>query len=110
MPSLRKLYKLRDAEIRAKNLRALKDAARGLYWDLVRAEFRVPVFVVGCSRSGTTVTYETIAASPHLRSLGHEIPEFWDGLWGPHHNQWDSEAADATSARPEHRRAAQRYF
>jgi hypothetical protein len=110
MRRLRNLAKLRDAEIRAKNLRAMRYALRGLYWDVTRSRSADPVFVVGCSRSGTTVTYETIAASPHLLSFGHEIPEFWDGLWGPQHQRWASEAADAAAARPEHRRAAQRYF
>jgi hypothetical protein len=110
MPRLRNLPKLLDPDIRAKNLRAMRFAVRGLYWDVVRSRVADPVFVVGCSRSGTTVTYETIGASPQLLSLGHEIPEFWDSLWGPHHNQWDSEAADANSARPEHREAARRYF
>jgi len=110
MPRLRNLPKLLDPDVRAKNLRAMTFALRGLYWDATGSRGSDPVFVVGCSRSGTTVTYETIASSPHLLSFGHEIPEFWDGLWGPHHNQWDSEAAGAESARPEHRRAAQRYF
>lgn len=110
MASLRNVHKLRDPEILAKNLHALKLGLRGLYWDVARAPLRDPVFVVGCSRSGTTVTYETISASPELVSLGHEIPEFWDGLWGPAHNDWDSEAAGAEHALPEHRDAAQRYF
>src|SRR2546430_6994053 len=92
MPNLRNLHKLLDSEIRAKNLRAMRFAARGLYWDLVRSQAKDPVFVVGCSRSGTTVTYETIALSPQLLSFGHEIPEFWDSLWGPRHNGWESEA------------------
>ena len=110
MPSLRNLHKLADPEIRAKNVRALELALRGLYWDVARPETADPVFVVGCSRSGTTVTYETIGASPQLLSFGHEIPEFWDSLWGPRHNGWASEAAGAEDARPEHRAAAQRYF
>jgi len=110
MASLRNIHKLRDPEIRAKNLRALKFAVRGLWWDLARGQARDPVFVVGCSRAGTTVTYETIAASPGLLSLGHEIPEFWDSLWGPAHNNWESEAAGAEHARPEHRNAALRFF
>src|SRR6266498_617674 len=110
MPSLRNLHKLLDPEIRAKNLRAMRFAMRGLYWDLVRSQATDPVFVVGCSRSGTTVTYETIAMSPRLLSFGHEIPEFWDSLWGPRTNGWESEAAGAEVARPEHRDAAQRYF
>jgi hypothetical protein len=110
MPSLRNLHKLADPEIRAKNVSALRYALRGLYWDMARPAAADPIFVVGCSRSGTTVTYETIAASARLLSFGHEIPEFWDSLWGPHHNGWDSEAAGAEAARPEHRVAAQRYF
>ena len=110
MPSLRNLHKLLDPGIRAKNLRALRFAMRGLYWDLMRSQATDPVFVIGCSRSGTTITYETIAMSPHLLSFGHEIPEFWDSLWGPRHNGWESEAAGAEAARPEHRDAAQRYF
>src|SRR6266496_3808465 len=110
MPSLRNLAKLLDSEIRAKNVRAIKLAVRGLFWDLVRSQAPDPVFVVGCSRSGTTVTYETIAMSAQLLSFGHEIPEFWDSLWGPRTNGWESEAAGAEVARPEHRDAAQRYF
>jgi hypothetical protein len=110
MPRLRNLHKLADAEIRAKNIRALKYALRGFYWDVAQPDVADPVFVVGCSRSGTTVTYETIATSTQLLSFGHEIPEFWDGLWGPLHNGWDSEAAGEDAARPEHRAAARRYF
>ena len=110
MPRLRHLGKLLDPEIRSKNLRAMRFAVRGLYWDLAHSQTPDPVFVVGCSRSGTTVTYETIAVSPQLLSFGHEIPEFWDSLWGPLHNHWESQAASAERARPEHRAAAQRYF
>jgi hypothetical protein len=110
MANLRNIHKLRDPDIRAKNLLALKHAARGLYWDLARTESDDPIFVIGCSRAGTTVTYETIAASTQLRSCGHEIPEFWNGLWGPANNDWESEAAGADQARPEHRAVAERYF
>jgi hypothetical protein len=45
-----------------------------------------------------------------LLSFGHEIPEFWDSLWGPSHNFWESEAAGPEQARPEHREAALRFF
>jgi len=110
MNKLAKLRKLLDPEIRAKNLRALNQAARGFAWDLLHPRQPDPVFVLGCSRSGTTVTYETLAASPHFLSLGVEIPEFWDALYGPLNNGWESEAAGAEQARPEHRSAALRYF
>ncbi len=110
MPSLRKLLKLLDPDIRAKNLRAAKFAARGVAYDLLAPEQPDPVFVLGCSRSGTTVTYETLAAAPQFLSLGVEIPEFWNGLYGPLNNGWLSEAAGAEQARPEHRQSALRYF
>lgn len=105
-----KLAKLGDPEIRAKNLRALRFAARGRYWDLARPAQPDPIFLVGCSRSGTTVSFETLAAAPGLASLGVELPDFWDGLHGPHHNGWASEAATADDARPQHRDAALRFF
>ena len=56
MPSLRKLHKLLDPEIRAKNLQALQWALRGRWYDLARPAMPDPVFLVGCSRSGTTAT------------------------------------------------------
>ena len=110
MPNLRNVHKIIDPEIRAKNWRALRHEIRGWYWSVARPQAPDPIFVIGCSRSGTTVTYETIAAAPQLLSFGYEIPEFWDGLWGPRRNQWDSEAAGAEHALPAHRAAAQRYF
>jgi hypothetical protein len=106
----RNLYKLLDPEIRAKNLRAAQHVVRGRYWNVVRPEAPDPIFLVGCSRSGTTVTYETIASAPGLLSFGWEIPEFWEDLYGPQACNWESHAARAEDARPEHRDAAFRYF
>jgi len=110
MPKLTHAHKLLDPEIRAKNLRALEWEMRGLWYDLTRPVMPDPVFVVGCSRSGTTLTYETLAAAPRFLKFGWEIPQFWDGLYGPLNNGWASEAAGAEQARPEHRHAAFRYF
>lgn len=110
MAKLAKLHKLLDADIRAKNLRALRHAARGLWWNLARPAVPDPVFVVGCSRSGTTVTYETLSIAPQFRTFGYEIPEFWNSLHGPLNNGWLSEAAGAEDARPSHRDAALRFF
>ena len=110
MPRLRNLHKLLDPQIRTKNLEALSLEMRGLWFDLTRPAMPDPVFLVGCSRSGTTVTYETLGAAPQFLSFGWEIPQFWDGLYGPLNNGWHSEAAWAEHARPEHRDAALRYF
>ena len=106
MPSLYNVHKLLDPEIRAKNLRALHWELRGLWWNLTRPAVPDPVFVVGCSRSGTTITYETLAAAPQFLKFGWEIPQFWDSLYGPLNNGWDSEAAGAEHAHPAHRSAA----
>lgn len=110
MPRLRNLHKILDPEVRAKNLRALHWSLRGLWWDATRPAVPDPVFVVGCSRSGTTVTYETLAAAEQFLSFGWEIPQFWNNLHGPLNNGWHSESAGAEHARPEHRDAALRYF
>lgn len=110
MSGLYKLVKLLDPEIRAKNLREIKFQARGLWWDAVHPDIPDPVFVVGCSRSGTTITYETLAAAPAFLSFGYEIPQFWNGLCGPLNNGWESEAAGPEQACPSHRDAALRFF
>ena len=105
-----KLLKLRDPEIRAKNILALKRALRGYWWDITKPKMPDPVFLVGCSRSGTTITYETLAAAPNFLSFGYEILQFWDSLYGPHTNDWASEAATARDADPKHREATFRFF
>ena len=110
MPKLSSLHKILDPEIRSKNLRETKYRLRGIYWYLLRPQVPDPVFIVGCSRSGTTVTYETVSSSSRLLSFGYEIPQFWNSLHGPHRNHWQSEAAFAGDACPEHRSAALRYF
>lgn len=110
MMKLASLHKLADPEVRAKNLLELKRAAKGMVWRLTRPEVPDPVFVIGCSRSGTTVTYETLAASGRFLHFGHEIPQFWNRLHGPLSNRWSSEAAGPGDARPGHRDAALRFF
>jgi hypothetical protein len=110
MPRLRNLHKLLDPEVRTKNLQALRWELRGLWWDVTRLAVPDPVFVVGCSRSGTTITYETLAAAKEFVSFGWEIPQFWNSLHGPLTNGWQSEAAGADDAQPAHRDAALRFF
>jgi sulfotransferase family protein len=110
VPGLTSLPKLLDPEIRDKNLRLLGWRAKELAWSVMRPAMPDPVFVIGCSRAGTTITFETIAASGRFRHFDYELPQLWDGLYGPLTNGWDSEAADATDARAEHRNRALAYF
>lgn len=113
MMSLGRLFnlpKLLDPEIRRKNLDALRWRMRESYWRLARPSMPDPVFVIGCSRSGTTVTFETLAASGHFLHFDHELPQFWNGLHGPLNNDWESEAAGPEHASPLHRDRALAYF
>lgn len=109
MPILNKLGKILEPEIRAKNIRALGQSLLGKS-RYRRTPSTRSVFVIGCSRSGTTVTFETLAAVPQFLSLGVEIPEFWNGLYRPLEQRLVIGAASAEQARPEHRAAALRYF
>ena len=110
MSLTRKAAKLLDPEIRAKNLRHLHLQARKAWWHLRQPTMPDPVFVIGCSRAGTTVTFETLAASGDFVHFPFELPQFWNQLAGPHHNGWDSEAASAADARPGHREQALAHY
>lgn len=110
LSTIRKLQKLRDPEIVHKNLQAMHLRSREIYWSIARPRMPDPVFVIGCSRSGTTVTFETIAASGHFLHFDYELPQFWNSLIGPLNNGWQSEAATEADARPEHRDRALAYF
>ena len=110
LPTLTSLPKLLDREVRDKNLRLIGWRAKEFVWSVMRPAMPDPVFVIGCSRSGTTVTFETIAASGHFLHFDYEIPQFWNDLHGPHTNDWASEAAGVADARPEHRNRAFAHF
>ena len=55
-------------------------AARALSWSLTPRTLRKPVFIVGCSRAGTTVVYKTFSESRELGSLQKETHDFWISL------------------------------
>jgi hypothetical protein len=110
MPLLDKARKLLDAEIREKNLHALWLRCREWSWRLRAPAGPDPVFVLGCSRAGTTVTFETLAASGAFVHFDYELPQFWNSLVGPATNGWASEAAAAADATPAHRARARAYY
>lgn len=110
MPMLDKIKKLSDPVVVQKNLDHLAYKAKAAYWHIAKPEMPDPVFVVGCSRAGTTVTFETIRACSKLISFPYEIPEFWHSLVGPWDKGWDSEAADENDAMPDHRNRSFAHF
>lgn len=97
-------------ELWHKNLVHLHLRGREAAWRLWRPPLREPIFVVGCSRAGTTVTYETLALAEGLMTLGYETPQLWHRIWGPWHNGWASEAATWEEARPEHAARARAWW
>lgn len=89
--------------------RALR-AGRGLWWDLSPRALAKPIFVVGCSRAGTTVVYKTFSESPELGSLQRETHEFWVALHPLAQKDWRTHALTVADATQRDREIASRYF
>jgi hypothetical protein len=63
-----------------------------------------PVFVIGCPRSGTTVVFSLLRASPALASLGQEGHVLWESFHHPREHGWASNALGPDDVRPYERR------
>ncbi|NOR72215.1 MAG: sulfotransferase [Methylomarinum sp.] len=110
MSKITKIHKLFDREIVWKNIIELKYQFKENVFLLGKQSMPDPIFIIGCSRAGTTVTFETIRKAPELLSFPYEIPQFWHRLFGPWDNNWDSEVATSKDAAPEHRNKTLAYF
>lgn len=71
---------------------------RGLWFELIKPVVEQPVFVVGCSRAGTTLVYKTLSESPQLGSLQRETHDFWASLHPPAERGWESHVIPRSSA------------
>ena len=85
-------------------------AARGALWDFSRRSLERPIFVVGCSRAGTTLVYKTFSESRELGSLQRETHDFWIALHPLAEKDWRSHALDASDASQRDRDVVSRYF
>ena len=83
---------------------------RGLWWDVAKPMPCAPVFIVGCSRAGTTLVYKTFSESDELGSLQKETHDFWSELHPLEECHWESHALLAKDARESDRLAVARYF
>ena len=110
MINLANVRKILDREFIAKNLAALNYRFQENVYHLLQPDMPDPVFIVGCSRAGTTITFETIRTSPALLSFPYEIPQFWHSLFGPWDNDWASEAASEQDVQLQHRNRAFAHF
>jgi hypothetical protein len=62
------------------------------------------VFVIGCPRSGTTVVFDLLRASPSLASIGQEGHVLWESFHHPREHGWRSNAVGPGDVRSFERR------
>lgn len=79
-------------------------------WPLVRSSHCRPLFIVGCSRAGTTLVYKTFSESPALGSLQRETHDFWAALHPPAATGWKSHAIAPELASAAEAEQIARYF
>jgi len=83
---------------------------RNLRCSIVLPNLRQPVFIVGCSRAGTTLVYKTFSESRELGSLQKETHAFWAALHSPAERGWDTHAIPVEYATDADRDYATRFF
>ena len=83
---------------------------RGLYWDIFKPQIFRPVFIVGCSRAGTTLVYKTYSLSKELGSLNRETHDFWSLIAPMPERDWKSHSIEPDKATPSAHRVISRYF
>ena len=79
-------------------------------FSLLPVKLYAPIFIVGCSRAGTTLVYKTFSESRQLGSLQKETHEFWSGLHPPETRAWASHEIPAGQACDADRQQASRLF
>jgi len=114
-PELAKSHTSTFVENVAKTLqhewRRARHGARSFWWELRRRPcLDRPVFVVGCSRAGTTVVYKTFSASAELASLNRETHDFWVDLHPLAEKSYATHALDRADASARDRDRVSRYF
>jgi Sulfotransferase family len=85
-------------------------AVRAACWGVTRRKLERPIFVIGCSRAGTTVVYKTLSQSRQIGSLQRETHDFWVSLHPLAEKHWASHALGAADASARDRDIVSRYF
>lgn len=83
---------------------------RGIKWDAYPLKASKPVFIVGCSRAGTTLVYKTLSESHELGTLQRETHDFWSELHPLQDKHWKTHALAASDAGKLDRDTVTRYF
>jgi hypothetical protein len=90
--------------------RRISRGLRGAYWDVAQPKIVRPVFIVGCSRAGTTVVYKTFSEAPELGTLQRETHDFWVALHPLAEKGFATHALEARDASQRDRETVCRYF
>jgi hypothetical protein len=90
--------------------RRLVRAARSAWWSLGQPHLKRPLFIVGCSRAGTTLVYKTFSAHPELGSLNRETHDFWVDLHPLISKGYATHALGRDDASERDRAIVSRYF
>lgn len=83
---------------------------RAQWWDVRKFPARRPIFVVGCSRAGTTLVYKTLSESQEIGTLQKETHDFWAALHPLEDKGWDTHALTAKDASQRDINIVNRYF
>lgn len=84
--------------------------ARHTLWGLRPVMAHQPVFVVGCSRAGTTLVYKTLSEATELGTLQRETHDYWVELHPLSRKNWATHALTAADATEADRATVSRYF
>nr|QNO45276.1 hypothetical protein GHMBFEBI_00010 [Methanosarcinales archaeon ANME-2c ERB4] len=98
-----------DKTLRYHALRVVQNV-RGVWWDMSPRRACRPVFIIGCSRAGTTMVYRTYSEAEELASLYRETHDFWATLHPLEDRNWESHALMAEEASQHDRDIVSRYF
>jgi len=85
-------------------------ALREARWGIHPVKATRPVFVIGCSRAGTTLVYKTLSESRELGTLQRETHDFWAELHPLQEKNWASHALAAADASEHDRECVTHYF
>jgi len=90
--------------------RGLRRGLRAGLWRLGGLAVERPVFVVGCSRAGTTLVYKTFSEAVELGTLERETHDLWASLHPPAERGWTTHAIEPERACAADRDFVARYF
>jgi hypothetical protein len=85
-------------------------ALRGVWWDIHPVKADRPVFIVGCSRAGTTLVYKTLSESRELGTLQRETHDFWSEMHPLQEKHWKTHALNESDASEQDRNTVTRYY